>query len=147
MQKWTNRSGLQRYARVQLQVFISPYGVGEWTHLDFQAMMCGCLVVKPGAGRFATYPGVFVPDDMVMSVHVEWDDLRDKLQLIFQVRDNIKYHQYADPISCWVCAIGSSCNEPCCQPRYSIICHQCCQFAYSLCRSLTIFYDISIGTV
>ena len=67
------------------QVYVSPYGAGEWTHMDFQAMICGCLVLKPGAMHFATYPNVFQPGEMVLSANVGWGDLREKILNIFQV--------------------------------------------------------------
>jgi hypothetical protein len=37
---------------VYKQVFVSPWGWGEWSHKDFEAMMCGCLVVKPGPDSY-----------------------------------------------------------------------------------------------
>ena len=77
--------GMHNRAVRAMQVYLSPLGAGEWAHLDFQAMMCGCLVLKPGAHLFRTYPNVFVADELVSSVHVEWGDLRGRLQSIFQV--------------------------------------------------------------
>ena len=55
-------------------------------------MMCGCLVLKPGAARFAAYPSVFTPDELIVSVSMDWGDLRDKLQLIFQVGETTQLY-------------------------------------------------------
>lgn len=48
-------------------------------------MMCGCLVLKPGADRFDAYPNTMIAGDMVISVQPDWADLKDKLGAIFQV--------------------------------------------------------------
>ncbi|KAK9815526.1 hypothetical protein WJX72_005128 [[Myrmecia] bisecta] len=58
-----------------VKIFVSPYGAGEWSHKDFEAMMCGCLVMKPRAGAFTTYPAVFQPGLTVVDVDVGWANL------------------------------------------------------------------------
>ncbi|KAK9802965.1 hypothetical protein WJX73_000086 [Symbiochloris irregularis] len=65
-------------------VFISPYGQGEWTDLDFQAVMCGCLVIKPGAESFKAYPNVLEPGQMGLSVRADWVDLKEAVQSTLQ---------------------------------------------------------------
>lgn len=69
-----------------VQVFVSPYGHGEWTDLDFQAIMCGCLVIKAGADSFKAYPNVFEADNMALSVKPDWSDLKEAVQRVMQVR-------------------------------------------------------------
>ena len=53
--------------------------------MDFQAMMCGCLVLKPEPQRFVTYPSVFVASETVLPLSVEWGDLHQRLLGVFQV--------------------------------------------------------------
>lgn len=69
-----------------LQVFVSPYGQGEWTDLDFQAIMCGCFVIKAGAESFKAYPNVFEAGNMALSVKADWSDLKEAVQQVMQVR-------------------------------------------------------------
>lgn len=65
---------------------MSPYGHGEWTDLDFQAIMCGCLVIKAGADSFKAYPNVFEADNMALSVKPDWSDLKEAVQRVMQVK-------------------------------------------------------------
>lgn len=66
---------------------VSPYGGGEWSRSDYEAMMCGCLVMKPRADAFSVFPpSLFVPDQTVLSVHQDWVDLENKTVAILQVK-------------------------------------------------------------
>ena len=65
---------------------MSPHGRGEWTDLDFQAVMCGCFVIKAGAGAFRAYPNVLEGGELALSVRSDWSDLKDAVQGVLQVR-------------------------------------------------------------
>lgn len=58
-------------------ICVSPFGYGELCWRDFEAILCGCLLVKPDMGHLETAPDIFVPG--VTYVPVRWDyaDLPD----------------------------------------------------------------------
>lgn len=43
------------------QVLVSPWGWGEWSLKDHEAILCGCLVLKPEAGRYTAQPPIYDP--------------------------------------------------------------------------------------
>ena len=67
-------------------MFVSPHGQAEWTELDFWAVMCGCLVIKPGAEHFQMYPNILEAGNMAVTVQEGWGDLQNVLYDTFQVR-------------------------------------------------------------
>jgi hypothetical protein len=62
------------------RICVSPFGYGEVCWRDFEAVLCGCLLVKPDMGHVRTYPNLFVSG--VTYVPVRWDyaDLRERCQ-------------------------------------------------------------------
>lgn len=60
------------YAEMQRStICVSPFGYGELCWRDFEAILCGCLLVKPDMGHVETAPDIFVPG--VTYVPVRWD--------------------------------------------------------------------------
>ncbi|HVO20925.1 MAG TPA: glycosyltransferase [Anaeromyxobacter sp.] len=57
------------------RVCISPFGYGEICWRDFEAILCGCLLVKPDVGHLRTYPDVFVPGKTYVPVRWDYGDL------------------------------------------------------------------------
>lgn len=53
------------------RICISPFGFGEVCWRDFEAILCGCLLVKPDMSHARTRPDLFVPG--VTYVPVRWD--------------------------------------------------------------------------
>lgn len=53
------------------KIVVSPYGYGELCWRDFEAILCGCLLVKPDMDHLKTAPDLFVPN--VTYVPVRWD--------------------------------------------------------------------------
>eukprot|EP00884_Botryococcus_braunii_P023158 jgi/Botrbrau1/9526/Bobra.0211s0017.1 len=62
------------------KLVVSPYGLAEWSDLDFDAMLNGCLLFKPRAGSLMAFPDVFHPDEAVIEVAVDWKDLDRRVQ-------------------------------------------------------------------
>ena len=62
------------------RICVSPFGYGEICWRDFEAILCGCVLVKPDMSHVETEPDIFVPD--VTYVPVRWDyaDLAAKLR-------------------------------------------------------------------
>lgn len=53
------------------KICVSPFGFGELCWRDFEAILCGCLLVKPDMSHVRTQPDLFVPG--VTYVPVRWD--------------------------------------------------------------------------
>ena len=53
------------------KICVSPFGYGELCWRDFEAILCGCLLVKPDMGHIETAPDIFVAG--VTYVPVRWD--------------------------------------------------------------------------
>jgi hypothetical protein len=53
------------------KVVFSPFGWGEVCFRDYEAVACGCLLVKPSMEHVATSPDIFVPHETY--VPVKWD--------------------------------------------------------------------------
>ena len=60
------------------KICFSPFGYGEICWRDFEAVLCGCLLLKPDVSHIRTNPDLFVP--YVTYIPVRWDfsDLEDK---------------------------------------------------------------------
>jgi len=50
---------------------LSPFGYGELCWRDFEAILCGAVLIKPSMEHVATEPALFEPD--VTYIPVEWD--------------------------------------------------------------------------
>ena len=53
------------------RICVSPFGFGEICWRDFEAILCGCLLVKPDMGHVRTQANVYIRD--VTYVPVRWD--------------------------------------------------------------------------
>jgi len=53
------------------RICVSPFGYGEVCWRDFEAILAGCVLVKPDMSHVETYPDVFIPE--VTYVPVDWD--------------------------------------------------------------------------
>lgn len=60
------------------RVCVSPFGYGEICWRDFEAIILGCLLVKPDMSHVRTLPDLFIPDVTYVSVKWDYSDLEDK---------------------------------------------------------------------
>ena len=60
------------------KICVSPFGYGEICWRDFEAILCGCLLVKPDMSHVETHPDIF--EEYRTYVPVRWDlsDLEEK---------------------------------------------------------------------
>ncbi|KAK9824233.1 hypothetical protein WJX72_008812 [[Myrmecia] bisecta] len=79
---------------LDLKVFVSPWGWGEWSHKDFEAVLCGCLVVKPAASSYVVYPNLQEADVSVVNVRPDFADLQEKVGALLE--DTAYAQQMAD---------------------------------------------------
>ena len=56
---------------------ISPFGFGELCWRDFEAMLCGSLLIKPDMSHVTTLPDLFVPGETYLPVAWDYSDLSD----------------------------------------------------------------------
>lgn len=57
------------------RICVSPFGYGEVCWRDFEAVLCGCLLVKPDMSHLRTDPDVFVPFETYVPVRWDFADL------------------------------------------------------------------------
>jgi hypothetical protein len=60
------------------KICVSPFGYGEVCWRDFEAIMCGALLVKPDMSHLKTLPDLFVPGVTYVPVRWDYSDLEDK---------------------------------------------------------------------
>jgi hypothetical protein len=56
---------------LESKVVISPWGWSPWCVRDFEALACGCVVVKPECSNLLVYPDIYNPNEQFMV----WCDL------------------------------------------------------------------------
>lgn len=64
----------------QSKIALSPYGMGEVCFRDFELMMFGVPMVKPGMDLVHTYPNPYIADQTYIAVDLDWKNLPDKLE-------------------------------------------------------------------
>ncbi len=57
------------------KICVSPFGYGEICWRDFEAIMAGCLLVKPDMSHIRTAPDLFVPGETYVPVRWDYADL------------------------------------------------------------------------
>lgn len=68
----------QYYAEMlRSRICVSPFGYGELCWRDFEAVLCGCLLVKPSMSHVRTYPDIFVPGETYAPVRWDYSDLSE----------------------------------------------------------------------
>jgi len=60
------------------KICISPFGYGEICWRDFEAVLSGCLLVKPNMGHVETRPNIFRANDTYVPVQWDFADLEEK---------------------------------------------------------------------
>jgi glycosyltransferase involved in cell wall biosynthesis len=59
------------------KICVSPFGYGEICWRDFEAIACGCLLVKPDMSHVETYPDIFRPHQTYVPIRWDLADLED----------------------------------------------------------------------
>lgn len=60
------------------KIAVSPFGWGEVCWRDFEAIACGCLLVKPSMEHVETYPFRYEDGETYVSVRWDLSDLEEK---------------------------------------------------------------------
>jgi hypothetical protein len=69
------------------RICVSPFGYGEICWRDFEAILCGCLLVKPDMGHVVAKPNVFKPGATYVSVKWDYSDLEETCQYYINNED------------------------------------------------------------
>jgi hypothetical protein len=64
------------------RVCVSPFGYGEICWRDFEAVVCGCVLVKPDMSHVETEPDLFVPHQTYVPVRWDYSDLVPALEAL-----------------------------------------------------------------
>lgn len=62
------------------RICLSPFGHGEVCHRDFEAVLAGCLLVKPDMSHLETRPDVFRDRETCATVRWDWSDLEQVVE-------------------------------------------------------------------
>ncbi|HZX32172.1 MAG TPA: glycosyltransferase [Rhodocyclaceae bacterium] len=62
------------------RICFSPFGYGEVCWRDYEAVMCGALLVKPDMSHVETRPDIFVPYETYVPVAWDLSDLEDTIE-------------------------------------------------------------------
>jgi hypothetical protein len=60
------------------KICVSPFGYGEICYRDFEAILWGCLMVKPDMSHVETRPDVFIPYETYVPVRWDFSDLESQ---------------------------------------------------------------------
>jgi hypothetical protein len=73
--------GQRRYMRElrASRLCFSPFGYGEVCWRDYEAVMCGAVLVKPDMAHVETSPDIFLPGETYLPVAWDFADLSDKV--------------------------------------------------------------------
>jgi len=61
----------------QSRICVSPLGYGEVCWRDFEAIACGCLLIKPDMSHLRSDPDLFVPGETYVPVRWDYSDLAE----------------------------------------------------------------------
>ena len=72
------------------RICISPFGHGEICYRDFEAIICGCLLIKPDMSHVETNPDIFRPYQTYVPVQWDFADLVDKCSYYLNNKDECR---------------------------------------------------------
>jgi hypothetical protein len=90
-----NRVPQQEYYNEMLSSWLtlSPFGYGELCWRDFEAILCGSILVKPDMSHVATYPDIFILGETYLPVAWDYSNLEEVCTGVLQnteQRDQIR---------------------------------------------------------
>jgi hypothetical protein len=64
------------------KMIISPFGMGEVCHRDFEAIQFGSILIKPDMDKVKTAPNIYKAMETYIPVKLDWSDLNEKIQFV-----------------------------------------------------------------
>ncbi len=76
----------EQYYREMLgsKICVSPLGYGEVCYRDYEAVIFGCLLIKPVMSHAEVYPDIFRPYETYVPVAWDYSDLEEKINYYLQ---------------------------------------------------------------
>lgn len=76
----TRKVDQHEYYREMLRskICLCPFGFGELCWRDFEAALCGCLILKPDMSHVETAPDIFLPHQTYVPLAWDYSDLEEK---------------------------------------------------------------------
>lgn len=69
------------------RIALSPFGWGEQTWRDFEAICFGALLVKPSMEHIDTYPNIYIPGETYVPIEWDFSDLHEKCRFYLENPD------------------------------------------------------------
>lgn len=63
---------------------VSPYGWGEVCYRDFEAIICGALMIKPDMDHLETWPDIYKKNETYVPLNWDMSDLETKLTYVVE---------------------------------------------------------------
>lgn len=86
---------LEREAYVDLlrsaKMFVSPFGLGEFSGKDYESLLAGSMLVKPLAYKLRSYPDIYRPD-MVLQTQADFSDLEKVVMPFLKDKHHLRQH-------------------------------------------------------
>lgn len=70
------------YEMLESRFTVSPYGFGELCWRDFEAILCGSVLIKPDMSHIETWPNLFVPGETYVPVAWDYADLDEATSVL-----------------------------------------------------------------
>lgn len=66
------------------KIVVSPWGWGEWCYRDCEAMLSGCVLIKPDSSFVKTMPDLYQNDVTYVPCKPDFSDLKKKINDVLQ---------------------------------------------------------------
>jgi len=73
-----------------VKAVLSPFGWGEVCFRDFEAILNGCVLVKPDMDHVETWPEIFIKDTTYLRVNWDGSDIIENVQNLFKDDFNLE---------------------------------------------------------
>jgi hypothetical protein len=75
----------------QTKIAISPWGFGAWNIRDYEALMCGCVLVKPECSGLKVIPDIYDPKELLCHMcDVDLSNLTELCESILRYIDEFQ---------------------------------------------------------
>ena len=80
---------------LEAKIFVSPYGMGEFSWKDYEAIYAGCVLIKPTVNFVTTYKfDIYRKDMYCVECRPDFGDLKDVVDEILSRQDH--YEEFAE---------------------------------------------------
>jgi hypothetical protein len=71
---------------------VSPWGFSAWCIRDFEALACGCVLIKPECSNMLTYPDIYNPAaNITIWCDIQFNQLAEQLSYCYANMDQMQY--------------------------------------------------------